>query len=97
MTEHATGRGARGRENALVALFRIPVFRRMWAAITFSSFGDWLGLLANTALAQQLTASSRSPRRASRSPACCSSASRPTCSSARSPPPSPTSATAARR
>ena len=27
----------------------------MWAAITFSSFGDWLGLLANTALAQQLT------------------------------------------
>ena len=27
----------------------------MWAAITFSSLGDWLGLLANTALAQQLT------------------------------------------
>ena len=27
----------------------------MWAAITFSSFGDWLGLLATTALAQQLT------------------------------------------
>lgn len=27
----------------------------MWAAITFSSFGDWLGLIANTALAQQLT------------------------------------------
>jgi dTMP kinase len=27
----------------------------MWAAITFSSFGDWLGLLANTALAQHLT------------------------------------------
>jgi dTMP kinase len=43
------------RENALLALFRIPVFRRMWAAITFSSLGDWLGLLANTALAQQLT------------------------------------------
>lgn len=36
-------------------LFRIPVFRRMWAAITVSSLGDWLGLLANTALAQQLT------------------------------------------
>ena len=45
------------RENALVALFRIRVFRRMWAAITFSSLGDWLGLLANTALAQQLTQS----------------------------------------
>lgn len=43
------------RENAVVALFRIPVFRRIWAAIAFSSLGDWLGLLANTALAQQLT------------------------------------------
>jgi dTMP kinase len=43
------------RENALVALVHIRVFRRLWAAITFSSLGDWLGLLANTALAQQLT------------------------------------------
>ncbi len=43
------------RENTLLVLFRIPVFRRMWAAIAFSSLGDWLGLLANTALAQQLT------------------------------------------
>jgi dTMP kinase len=43
------------RENALLALARIKVVRRMWAAITFSSFGDWLGLLANTALAQHLT------------------------------------------
>ncbi|MGN6609278.1 MAG: bifunctional MFS transporter/dTMP kinase [Jatrophihabitans sp.] len=43
------------RENALLALFRLRVFRRIWAAITFSSLGDWLGLLANTALAQQLT------------------------------------------
>ena len=43
----------------------------MWAAITFSSFGDWLGLLANTALAQQLTREqSEGRRRASRSPAC---------------------------
>jgi dTMP kinase len=42
-------------ENALVTLARIRVVRRMWAAITFSSFGDWLGLLANTALAQHLT------------------------------------------
>ena len=38
-----------------MVLARIPVVRRMWAAITFSSLGDWLGLLANTALAQQLT------------------------------------------
>ena len=45
------------RENSLLALFHIRVFRRMWAAIAFSSLGDWLGLLANTALAQQLTQS----------------------------------------
>ncbi len=38
------------RENELATLFRIPIFRRMWAAITLSSLGDWLGLLANTAL-----------------------------------------------
>jgi dTMP kinase len=43
------------RENALLTLAHIQVVRRMWAAITFSSFGDWLGLLANTALAQHLT------------------------------------------
>jgi dTMP kinase len=39
-----------------VALLRIPVFRRVWAAIMLSSLGDWLGLLATTAMAQQLTA-----------------------------------------
>jgi dTMP kinase len=42
-------------ENALLALLRIPVFRRMWAAIAVSSLGDWLGLLATTAMAAQLT------------------------------------------
>jgi dTMP kinase len=42
-------------DNALVALVRIPVFRRLWASITVSSLGDWLGLLATTAMAQQLT------------------------------------------
>ncbi|RBY78217.1 dTMP kinase [Geodermatophilus sp. TF02-6] len=41
--------------NALLALVRIPVFRRLWAAIAVSSLGDWLGLLATTAMAQQLT------------------------------------------
>src|SRR3954451_3846116 len=54
MAEPAVPRRPR-REGALLGLFRIRVFRRMWAAIAFSSFGDWLGLLANTALAQQLT------------------------------------------
>ena len=71
-----TARPRRARpENELVTLFRIPLFRRMWAAITFSSFGDWLGLLATTALAQQLTveadlrhAGRRDLRRAARPP-----------------------------
>ena len=31
-----------------------PAFRRLWNSMAFSSFGDWLGLLATTALAQQL-------------------------------------------
>jgi dTMP kinase len=35
-------------------VLRIPGFRRLWNAMSFSSFGDWLGLLATTALAQQL-------------------------------------------
>ncbi|MFW3171861.1 bifunctional MFS transporter/dTMP kinase [Geodermatophilus sp. CPCC 206100] len=64
MTEQRAGAGvpragkrsADGRpDNALLALVRIPVFRRLWAAITVSSLGDWLGLLATTAMAQQLT------------------------------------------
>jgi dTMP kinase len=40
----------RASENVL----RIPAFRRLWNAMALSSFGDWLGLLATTALAQQL-------------------------------------------
>ena len=40
----------RASENVL----RIPAFRKLWNAMSFSSFGDWLGLLATTALAQQL-------------------------------------------
>ncbi|MBM3743483.1 MAG: dTMP kinase [Actinobacteria bacterium] len=43
-------RSLRASENVL----RIPAFRRLWNAMSFSSFGDWLGLLATTALAQQL-------------------------------------------
>lgn len=50
----AGGEGARP-DNAFLALVRVPVFRRLWAAITVSSLGDWLGLLATTAMAQQLT------------------------------------------
>jgi len=36
------------------SVMTIPAFRRLWNAMAFSSFGDWLGLLATTALAQQL-------------------------------------------
>ncbi|HVF19322.1 MAG TPA: dTMP kinase [Mycobacteriales bacterium] len=32
-----------------------PAFRRLWIALSVSSFGDWLGLLATTALAADLT------------------------------------------
>lgn len=34
-------------------------FRRLWLVMTFSSFGDWLGLLATTALAADLAGSYR--------------------------------------
>ncbi|MDQ2847326.1 MAG: MFS transporter [Actinomycetota bacterium] len=46
--------------SALGSLFRIVVFRRLWGAITLSSLGDWLGLLATTALAAYLTRDSSS-------------------------------------
>ena len=36
------------------SVLSIPAFRKLWRAMAFSSFGDWLGLLATTALAQQL-------------------------------------------
>ena len=39
-------------------LLRIPIFRRIWGAIAISSLGDWLGLLATTALAAYLTKNS---------------------------------------
>ena len=35
-------------------ILSILAFRKLWNAMAFSSFGDWLGLLATTALAQQL-------------------------------------------
>ena len=33
----------------------IPGFRRLWQSMAFSSLGDWLGLLATTAMAQKLS------------------------------------------
>ncbi len=43
------------RQNSLGVLLRITAFRRMWMALSVSSLGDWLGLLATTALAAYLT------------------------------------------
>lgn len=43
-----------GAIRASESVLRIPAFRRLWNAMALSSFGDWLGLLATTALAQQL-------------------------------------------
>lgn len=36
------------------SVLSIPAFRKLFKALSFSSFGDWLALLASTALAQQL-------------------------------------------
>ena len=36
------------------AVLRITAFRRLWLALGLSSFGDWMGLLATTALAKTL-------------------------------------------
>ena len=33
----------------------IKPFRKLWNSMLFSSLGDWLGLLATTAMAQQLS------------------------------------------
>ncbi len=37
--------------NSLAAVLRIPDFRRLWVGLGLSSLGDWMGLLALTALA----------------------------------------------
>ncbi|HSR25908.1 MAG TPA: MFS transporter, partial [Candidatus Eisenbacteria bacterium] len=41
-------------EHDLRGVLRIPAFRKLWTALSLSSFGDWLGLLALTALAGTL-------------------------------------------
>ncbi|HVA60704.1 MAG TPA: dTMP kinase [Mycobacteriales bacterium] len=38
----------------LFTVLRIPAFRRLWINLSLSSLGDWLGLLATTALAYAL-------------------------------------------
>ncbi|WP_430827868.1 dTMP kinase [Candidatus Protofrankia californiensis] len=46
----------RNTEGDIRAVLRIPQFRRLWLALTLSSLGDWMGLLATTALASSLQA-----------------------------------------
>jgi dTMP kinase len=40
------------------SVLAIPAFRKLWNSMVFSSLGDWLGLLATTAMAQQLSGGS---------------------------------------
>jgi dTMP kinase len=44
----------------LRAALQVPAFRRIWTVLSLSSLGDWLGLLATTAMAAQLTKHSTS-------------------------------------
>ena len=44
--------------DATRGVLAIPAFRKLWNSMLFSSLGDWLGLLATTALAQQLSGGS---------------------------------------
>ena len=46
------------KQDATRSVLAIPAFRKLWNAMVFSSLGDWLGLLATTALAQQLSGGS---------------------------------------
>ena len=43
-------------DHDLRGVLRIPAFRQLWTALSLSSLGDWLGLLALTALAPRLAA-----------------------------------------
>ena len=45
-------------QDATRSVLAIPAFRKLWNAMVFSSLGDWLGLLATTALAAQLSGGS---------------------------------------
>ncbi|WP_308113472.1 dTMP kinase [Kineosporia corallincola] len=45
-------------DHDVAAVLRVPSFRRLWLALAGSSFGDWLGLLATTAMAGTLAGGS---------------------------------------
>jgi dTMP kinase len=44
-------------EGDVRAVLRLPEFRRLWIQLGLSSLGDWMGLLATTAMVAQLTQS----------------------------------------
>jgi dTMP kinase len=46
------------RQEETRGVLAIPAFRKLWNSMLFSSLGDWLGLLATTALAAQLSGGS---------------------------------------
>ncbi len=43
-------------DHAIRGVLRLPAFRRLWLSLGLSSFGDWLGFLAVTAMAASLGA-----------------------------------------
>jgi dTMP kinase len=45
------------RESELRSVLGIKAFRRLWISLSLSSLGDWLGFLATTSLASELTTS----------------------------------------
>ncbi len=80
---------------ALRNLLAIRPFRKLFIAGSLSSFGDWLALLATTALAAEMAQDGVGQYLAVSGSS--SSASPPRSSSARSPASSPTASTGARR
>jgi dTMP kinase len=54
VTDSATVSGTVIPQHDLRGVLRVTAFRKLWTALSLSSFGDWLGLLALTALAPQL-------------------------------------------
>ena len=49
-------RTAAGEVGGIRGVLAIKAFRKLWIALSLSSFGDWLGFLAQTALAAELAA-----------------------------------------
>ena len=80
--------------HALAAVLRIRDFRRLWVGLGLSSLGDWLGLLALTAMANA-SRRRRTPARTTPSPRCCSCGCCRRWCSGRSPATSPTGSTGA--